>query len=182
MTTHATQGTKTFQIDTIHSQVGFAVRHLMLSKVRGHFGGVTGSVTVPDGQTIPTAVEATISVDSIDTREPQRDGHLKSPDFFHVEEHPTITFKSTHIETTGDSSFKLTGDLTIRGTTKAVTLTVDAEGRVKDPWGKDRVAFTARGRINRKDFGLTWNQALEAGGVAVGEDVDLELEIEAVAD
>lgn len=177
MTTTSTQ--QTYAIDAAHSSVEFVVRHLMIAKVRGRFSAVNGVIAIPDGSDIPTSVTATLDVDSIDTREQQRDGHLKSPDFFHVEQHPQITFKSTSIAASGES-FKVTGDLTIHGVSKSVTLDAEFTGRAKDPWGGSRIAFEASTQINREDFGLTYNQALESGGVLVGKDVKIELHVEAV--
>ncbi|MDP9018503.1 MAG: YceI family protein [Candidatus Eremiobacteraeota bacterium] len=182
MATDTKVETKTFQVDSSHSRVGFAVRHMMLAKVRGHFGKISGSLVLEGGQTVPTSIQAEIDVTSIDTREPQRDTHLRSPDFFDTEKFPTITFKSTEIKPGSGNEFTATGDLTIHGTTKPLTLTVEAEGRITDPYGKDRAAYTARGRVHRKEFGLVWNQAMETGGVMVGDDVDIELEIEAVGE
>jgi polyisoprenoid-binding protein YceI len=176
----ATQLT-TYAIDPIHSSVEFSVRHLMLSKVRGSFLGVAGTVALSPDSLVPTAVSAEIAADSVDTREAQRDGHLKSPDFFHVEKFPHIRFVSTAITPGSGDTFKITGTLEILGVTQTVTLEAEAVGRTTDPWGNDRVGYEAKVRINRKDYGLTYNQALEAGGVMVGENVDIELQIEAVA-
>jgi polyisoprenoid-binding protein YceI len=175
----ATQLT-TYTIDPTHSSVEFSVRHLMLSKVRGAFRGVSGSVTVGSDTALPTAVTAEIDVSTIDTREAQRDGHLKSPDFFHVEQFTHIRFASTGI-TPVDGGFDIAGSLEIHGVAKPVVLHAEFMGRTTDPWGNDRVGYEAKTRINRKDFGLTYNQALETGGVMVGEVVDIELQIEAVA-
>jgi polyisoprenoid-binding protein YceI len=176
----ATQLT-TYTIDPIHSSVEFSVRHLMLSKVRGAFRGISGTVALGAGSLVPTAVSAEIAADSIDTREAQRDGHLKSPDFFHVEKFPHIRFVSTAITPGSGDTFTIAGTLEILGVTQPVTLAAEAVGRTTDPWGNDRVGYEAKVRINRKDFGLTYNQALETGGVMVGENIDIELQIEAVA-
>lgn len=173
--------TETYAIDPAHSGVEFSVRHLMISKVRGRFSGVSGTVEVPAGASVPASVGAEIDVASVDTREAQRDAHLKSADFFHAEEFPTMRFTSTKIESKGGDRLEIAGNLEIRGTTHPVTLDGAFEGRAKDPWGNDRIAFSGSTRINRKDFGLGWNQALETGGVVVGETVDITLEIEAVA-
>ncbi len=169
----------TWDIDSTHSSVGFTVRHLVIAKVHGRFGKFTGYVAYDDADALPQKVSATIDTDSIDTREGQRDGHLKSPDFFDVAKFPAITFQSTGIERSG-GNYKLHGDLTIRDVSKAVTLDVEDLGQVKDPWGNDRRAFSATGHIDRKEFGLAWNMVLEAGGVAVGDRVDLSFEIQAV--
>ncbi len=173
--------TETYAIDPTHSGVEFSVRHLMISKVRGRFSGVAGTIEIPAGGSVPTSVQAEIDVASIDTREAQRDGHLKSPDFFHAEDFPKIRFTSTKIESKGGDRLEIAGNLEIRGTTHPVTIDGAFEGRAKDPWGNDRLALSGSARINRKDFGLVWNQGLESGGVLVGDTVDITLEIEAVA-
>jgi polyisoprenoid-binding protein YceI len=170
---------RTYAIDPAHSEVGFAVRHLMISKIRGNFTGFSGPVTLgPDGD-IPTSIEGVVDAASIATREEKRDGHLRSADFFDVENHPKLTFKSTSITGSG-SDFTVVGDLTIRGTTKSVTLKGEVGGHTTDPWGNDRVGFSATTRINRKDFAVSFNQALETGGVMVSDEVDITLEISAV--
>jgi polyisoprenoid-binding protein YceI len=170
---------RTYAIDPAHSEVGFAVRHLMISKVRGNFTGFTGMVTLgPDGD-IPTSIEGVVDATSVYTREEKRDGHLRSADFFDVENHPKLTFKSTSITGSG-SDFTAVGDLTIRGTTKSVTLKGEVGGNTTDPWGNGRIGFSATARINRKDFAVSFNQALETGGVMVSDEVDIALEISAV--
>jgi polyisoprenoid-binding protein YceI len=175
--------TTVWQIDPAHTQVEFAVRHLMISTVRGRFSDVSGTVTAPGGRFALGQLEATIGVGSIDTREPQRDAHLKSPDFFDAEKFPTITFKSRQIEAepVDPDVFVLVGDITIHGVTKEIRLDVTAEGRGRDPWGNERAGFSATGRINRKDFGLHWNQALETGGVVVGDEVKISIDTEIIA-
>lgn len=175
----ATTGTQIFAIDPTHSSVNFSVRHMMLSKVRGQFRVVSGTIALAEGSSIPAAIDAKIDVDSIDTSEAQRDGHLKSPDFLDAEHFAHITFTSTSIVASGES-FTVHGDLTIHGVTKSVELSGDLEGRTTDPWGNDRIAFSAKTKINRKDFGMTWNQALEAGGLLVGEDISIELDLQAI--
>jgi polyisoprenoid-binding protein YceI len=169
-----------WNIDPAHSNVEFSVRHLMISTVKGRFAEVVGSVVADESNLSSVTVDVTIQVASIDTRQPDRDAHLKSGDFFDVEKYPTITFKGTRI--TGDytGDFQLHGNLTIHGVTKPIVLDVTAEGRGKDPWGGERIGFSAKGKIDRRDFGLTWNQALEAGGVAVGHDVKISLDLEVV--
>jgi polyisoprenoid-binding protein YceI len=152
----------------------------MIAKVRGRFTGVTGTIDLAGDATTPVSISATIDTASIDTREEQRDGHLKSPDFFDAENHPKLTFKSTRIEGSGDS-FKIIGDLTLHGVTKEITLDTTFEGRAVDKFGNSRVGYEAHAKISRKDFGLTWNQALEAGGVAIGDEVKIELNVEAIA-
>ena len=185
MTTTQTSGTTdttltTWQIDPGHSEVGFAVKHLMISSVRGRFSGVKGTIVLDGEDVSRSSVEVEIDASTIDTREEKRDGHLRSPDFFDVEKHPTITFRSRRIEPIGDDRFRVTGDLTIRGVTREVVLEAVEEGRGGDPWGGERVGFSATGKIDRREFGLTWNQALETGGVLVSNDIKLSIEAEAV--
>ena len=175
----ATATRTTWKIDPAHSHVEFAVRHLMISTVKGRFGIVNGTIALDEADLTKSEVDVTIDVNSIDTHEAQRDAHLKSADFFDVEHFPAITFKSTRI--VGDASaFNLTGDLTIHGVTREVTLEAVSEGRGKDPWGGERAGFSAHTRIKRSDFGLTWNQLLETGGFAVGDEVKIALDVEAV--
>ena len=170
----------TWSLDPAHSHVEFAVKHLMISTVKGRFGVVRGTVRLDDNDPARGQAEIEIDTDSIDTREPKRDAHLRSADFFDVETFPSITFRSTRIaDTTGDR-FKLIGDLTIHGVTREVTLDVTAEGRGKDPWGGERAGFSAATKIKRSDFGLTWNQALETGGFVVGDDIKISLDVEVV--
>ena len=165
----------TWAIDPSHSEVGFTVRHLMVSKVRGTLAGVAGTITVSDAE---VAVAATIDAATINTRDENRDGHIKSADFFDVENHPTWTFASTGFQAKGND-IKLTGDLTLRGVTKSVELDVEFVGVNTDPWGNTKAGFEAKGEINRKDFGVEWNAPLETGGVLVGEKVNIELNIQA---
>lgn len=171
--------TEIFNIDASHSEVGFAVKHLMVSTVRGRFGAVTGSIQLDNENIERSSVDVTIDATSIDTRTEQRDAHLRSPDFFDVEKYPSLTFKSTKVEAKG-SDLRVTGDLTIRDVTKSVVLDVEQTGRGKDPWGGERVGFAATTKINRDEFGLTWNAALETGGVVVSNEVKINLEVEAV--
>ena len=175
----AATGASTWEIDSAHSSAQFSVRHLMVSNVRGEFGKVTGTV-VYDGKDIgKSTVEATIDASTISTRDEKRDGHLKSPDFFDVAKYPTITFKSTKVEKAGKDKLKVIGDLTIHGVTKQATLNVDGPSAAqKDPWGNEKSGAEATTKINRKDFGLTWNKALESGGVVVGEEVTITLDVE----
>lgn len=168
-----------YKVDPSHSHVEFIVRHLMISKVRGSFGTFEIQLEVDDASHLPTSVVAEIDAASIDTKVADRDAHLRSADFFDVEKFPQLTFKSTNVSGSGDE-FTVEGDLTIHGVTKRVALTGTFEGSGKDPWGNERVAYTAKTKVNRKDFGLNWNQALEAGGVMVGENVDIELTVEAI--
>ena len=170
----------TWTVDPSHSSLNFAVRHIMISKVRGRFGAFTGHAVYDDAAKAWKSAEATIQVASIDTREEKRDAHLKSADFFDAENFPTITFKTTGVEARGDDKFLVRGLLTIHGVTKEVALDTEITGSGKDPWGGDRTAFSARGSISRKEFGMVWNQALEAGGIAVGDKVEIEIEAQVV--
>lgn len=178
--TPAQQGTSTWTIDAAHAELGFAVRHLMISTVRGRFAAVTGSVTVDPHKPEAAKIDVTIDVKSIDTRQEMRDNHLRSADFFDAEHYPHIHFVSKRVEGDINGAFRVIGDLTIRGTTRDVTLDVTNEGRGMDPWGSERVGISATGKIKRSDFGLTWNQVLEAGGVAVGDEIKLSLDVELV--
>lgn len=170
----------TWNIDNVHSNVDFVVRHMMVTNVRGSFNDYSGTIEFDPENPAATEVDVTINVASVDTGAEDRDNHLRSADFFEVETHPTMTFKSTSVEITGDDTAKLTGDLTIRGITKPVTLDVEFLGQINSLFGDVRVGFEASGKLNREDFGLTWNQALEAGGMLVGRDVKLALSVQAV--
>jgi polyisoprenoid-binding protein YceI len=178
MSTTQTQATALYALDRSHSSVEFTVRHLMISKVRGRFAGLEGRITV-DQSNLPVAVSATIDSASIDTREEQRDAHLRSADFFDVEKYPSLSFESTHVSGTA-ADFTIYGNLTIHGITREVNLQGSFEGRGRDPWGGERAGYSAHTTINRKDFGLTWNAALETGGVVVGDEIKIELNVEAV--
>jgi polyisoprenoid-binding protein YceI len=170
-----------WEIDTAHSAAQFTVRHMMMSNVRGQFDKVTGTVKLDDKDATKSAVEIAIDASTINTREPKRDAHLKSPDFFDVAKYPQITFKSTKIAKKG-AGYKVTGDLTMHGVTKPVTLEVEAPAQTaKTPFGQTIRGFTATGKLNRKDWGLTWNKALEAGGVLVGDEVQLQIDGELTA-
>jgi polyisoprenoid-binding protein YceI len=171
----------TYSIDPAHSSANFKVRHMMISNVRGEFGKVAGTVHFDPRNPTAAGITAEIDVNSINTREPQRDGHLKSADFLDAAKYPTIRFQSTSVQPAGPGGYKVTGDLTIRGVTREVVLKVDGPTpENKDPWGKLRSGAEATARISRKDFGLTWNQALETGGVLVGDEVDINLDVELV--
>ena len=170
----------TWDIDIAHSSVGFSVRHLVISRVHGRFDRWAGSLTLDEAHAERSQIEAHIETASIDTHEPKRDEHLRSPEFLDTAKHPEITFRSATVEKTGTDRYRMVGDLTIVGVTRPVALEVEALGHVKDPWGAERVGFTARATIDRRDFGLNWNQALEAGGVLVGEKVEVSIEVEAV--
>ena len=169
-----------FQIDPSHSTIQFSVRHMMVSKARGTFDKWSGSVNLNPEHPEQTTVEITIETDSINTKDAQRDGHLKSPDFFAVEQYPTMTFKSTSVEVTGKESAKLYGDLTIRGVSKPVVLDVEFQGSAKSPWGTTNYGFNGTTKINREDWGLNWNASLETGGWLVGKEVQIDIELELV--
>jgi polyisoprenoid-binding protein YceI len=170
----------TYDIDSAHSSAQFSVRHLMISNVRGEFNKVTGTVVYDAANPAASKVDASIDVSTINTREPKRDAHLKSPDFFDAAKYPTMTFKSTQVRKTG-GGLEVKGNLTLHGVTREVVLAVEGPTpEQKDPWGNLRVGATASTKINRKDFGLTWNQALETGGVMVGDEIAITIDLEAV--
>ena len=182
MTTPSESKATTWQIDPAHTQVEFVVTHMMFAKVRGGFNTFSGQlVQGNDGDLASGSFSATIDVASIDTGNENRDNHLRSADFFDIDNHVSITFESTGIERVSENELKVTGDLTIRGVTKSITLDVTEIGTGVDPWGITRVGIEASGTINREEFGLTWNQALEAGGVLVSKDVTLSIEAQAIA-
>jgi polyisoprenoid-binding protein YceI len=174
-----TTTTRTYAIDPGHSDVGFAIRHLMLTKIRGAFHGLTGTITLGESGDIPTKIEAAIDLTSVDTQESKRDDHLQGPDFFNSSENDKMTFVSTSINGSG-TTFTVIGNLTLRGVTKAVTLHGTFAGHVTDPWGNDRIGWSATTRINRGDFGITFNQTLAGGGVMLSDEVDVTLEIQAI--
>jgi len=167
-------------IDPAHTNVEFGVRHLMISTVKGRFADVTGTVALDLENPTRAQVDVTIAAASIDTRNADRDTHLRSPDFFDAAQFPTLQYVSRRVEQLPGGTFRVTGDLTIRGVTREVPLAATLEGQGRDPWGGERVAFSATGKINRADFGLVWNAALETGGVLVGEEVKLTVEAELV--
>ena len=179
-TSQSTKPTE-WQIDPAHSAAHFSVRHLMISNVRGEFSKLSGNVLLDPADLTRSTVAVRLETASINTREPQRDEHLRSADFFDVANYPETTFQSKYITAAGPDRFKLTGDLTIRGVTKEVTF--DVEGPtppMKDPWGNTRAGVTATAKINRKDFGLVWNSVIEGGGVVVGDEVSITIEAELV--
>ncbi len=178
MSTSVTPALATWSIDASHSHVEFAVRHMMVATAKGQFNEVTGTVQY-DGNNLESAqIQVEIPVASIDTKQAQRDAHLKSPDFFDAETYPTATFVSKRISGDAKGEFQIVGDLTIRGVTKEVTLKGESHGSVRDPWGMDRAGFSATTKINRHDFKLDWNATLETGGFVVAPEVKLTLEIE----
>jgi polyisoprenoid-binding protein YceI len=172
--------TDRWEIDSSHSSVHFSVRHLVIAKVRGLFARWSGTVQVPDGDFSKATLTLTIDASSIDTGVADRDAHLKSPDFLDVAQYPELRFVGQRVQPRSGTDIDVVGDLTLKGITREVTLRVEQHGQAKDPWGNVRAAFTARTSIDRKDFGLTWNQVLETGGLMVGDRVDIEAEIEAV--
>ena len=170
-----------WNIDPVHSVAEFKVKHMMISNVKGHITGVSGVLTLDETDVTRSRVEVTIDATTINTREPQRDAHLKSGDFFDVEKFPTVTFKSSRVARTGDGELAVTGDLNIHGVSREVVLSVEgptAPG--KDPWGNTRIGVAATTKISRKDYGLTWNAALETGGILVGDDVTITLDVQFV--
>ena len=170
----------TWQLDKAHSSINFSVRHMMISTVRGRFEEFDGTFDINEAAPAQSKIEVKIWAASINTKEPQRDGHLRSPDFFDAEKYPTITFKSTRVEKSDDRRARLIGDLTIKDVTKQVALDVEYAGQTKSPWGTINAGFTASTNINRKDWGLTWNQVLETGGVLVGDEITINIELELV--
>ena len=180
--TETDQLTGTYTIDPSHSRIGFVARHAMVTKVRGGFNDFAGTFTVDADEPSNSTAELTIEAASIDTRNADRDAHLKSNDFFAMDDHPQLTFRSTAIEQVSETDYRVTGDLTLRGVTKSVTIGLEYSGAAIDPWGNLRVGFEGSTQVNRKDWGLNWNAALEAGGVLVSEKVTLEFEISATKD
>jgi polyisoprenoid-binding protein YceI len=171
----------TWQIDPVHSTAQFKVKHLMISNVKGEFTSIKGTLQLDSSDVTNSSLEVAIDANSINTREPQRDTHLKSADFFDVEKSPNITFKSSSVTKKASGEFAVEGDLTIHGMTRKVTLNVEAPSAPqKDPWGGTRIGIEAATKINRKDFGLNWNAALEAGGFMVGDEVSVTLDVEFV--
>jgi polyisoprenoid-binding protein YceI len=180
-TTTLQTATTTWKIDPVHSAVEFKVRHMMISNVKGQFSAITGSLTLDPNDVTKSRIEASADAASINTRDSQRDGHLKSPDFFDVEKYPNLTFASTRVRREAEGQLKVIGNLTIHGITREVTFDVDGPTPPhKDPWGNARIGVSAAAKINRKDFGLHWNAPLEAGGLLVGEEVSITLELEFV--
>jgi polyisoprenoid-binding protein YceI len=173
------EDTMSWKIDSSHSQITFSVRHMMISNAHGRFENFTGEVNFNEADPMKSSVSVEIDTTSVNTRDAQRDGHLKSPDFFNSAEFPTATFKSTRVEKIDDTHGKIIGNLTIRGVSHEVTLATEYAGQSK-MWGKTSAGFSASTRINRKDFGLNWNQVLESGGILVGDDVNISIELEIV--
>lgn len=181
MNTPATSQTSTWNIDPVHSAAEFKVKHMMVSNVKGHFDKVSGVLVLDDSDVTKSHVEATIDATSINTRDAQRDAHLKSADFFDVEKHPTLTFKSTGITQAAPGELTVSGDLAIHGVTRKEVFAVEGPtAPAKDPWGNTRVGLSATTKISRKDFGLTWNAALETGGILVGDEITITLDVQFV--
>ena len=169
-----------WKIDPSHTRAGFSVRHMMIANVHGQFENVTGTVDFNEADPARSSVDVQIEVASLTTRDEKRDAHLRSADFFDAEKYPYITFKSRRVEKLGDDHGRVIGDLTIRGVSHEVALDVEYSGQAKSPWGTTSAGFTARTKVNRKDWGLNWNVALETGGVLVGEEIAIDIELEIV--
>jgi polyisoprenoid-binding protein YceI len=178
-TTRTLPETGTWAIDGSHSSVEFVVRHLVVARVRGRFDEFEGAITVGE-RPEDSAVEVAIRAGSVDTRDPQRDEHLRSPDFLDVDRYPTLAYRSTAVRPLGGERFTVEGELTVHGVTRAVPLDLTYRGTARDPWGNTKAVFSAITEVDREDFGLTWNQALETGGVLVGRKITVEIEVEAV--
>jgi len=177
----ASAGVTTYKIDPRHSSANFAVTHLMISTVRGEFHAVNGTVNLDDSDVTKSSVDVTIDTSTVDTREPDRDKDLKSPNFFDVEKYPTIAFKSTRVEQGAPGHLKVTGDLTLHGVTKSVVLDVTApKPAIKDPWGLQRTAVSGTTKINRQDFGMNYSKTLDSGGLMISNDVDITLDVEMI--
>ena len=173
------QTTSTWNIDPVHSVAEFKVKHMMITNVKGQFAVINGAFSLDENDLTKSRVEASLDAASVNTRDAQRDAHLKSADFFDVEKFPTLSFKSTRVNRTGDGELAVAGDLTIHGVTRPVVFNVEGPSAPgKDPWGNTRVGLSATTKVNRKDFGLTWNAALETGGILVGDDVTITLDVQ----
>jgi polyisoprenoid-binding protein YceI len=175
-----TNTAKAWNVDVAHSGVNFSVRHMVISKVRGRFAKFSGRLQLDERDLTRSSVEVEIDASSIETGVAERDAHLRSADFFDVEKFPQLTFKSRRVEQLAGDRYRVVGDLTIHGVTREVPLEVEAGGTEKDPWGNERTGFSARAQIDRRDYGLVWNKAIETGGVVVGDRVDIEIDLEAV--
>lgn len=169
-----------WEIDPAHSEAIFSVKHMMFSTVRGHFNVLSGHLHIDEEHPENSWVDAQVDANSVDTRDEKRDGHLRSPDFFDAEHYPILTFKSTKVEKVGGNEYRVLGDLTMHGVTKPVVFKAEYNGQGKNPWGLQVAGLSAKSKVNRKDWGLNWNAALESGGVLVSEDVNIEIDLEAV--
>jgi polyisoprenoid-binding protein YceI len=172
--------TGTYVIDPVHSRIGFAVRHAMVSKIRGSFNEFDGSGYIDGDDPSKSRLQLTIKGDSIDTRNPDRDAHIRTNDFLDIDNHPEITFTSTSVEAASDGTFLVTGDLTVRGVTNPVTIDFEYTGAATDMFGNNRVGFEGKTEVNRKDWGITWNATLDAGGVMIGDVVTLDFDVSAI--
>jgi polyisoprenoid-binding protein YceI len=172
---------RTWNIDTAHSGIHFTARHMVITKVRGAFRSWTGTIRLDEEDLTRSSVAVVIDAASIDTRNEMRDGHLRSADFFDVDRYPTLGFRSTGIEHAGGGDYRVTGELTIRDITRSVVLEAELEGKARDAEGGDRIGFSARARIDRREFGLTWNQLLGTGNLLVGDNIEIAIEVQAVA-
>jgi polyisoprenoid-binding protein YceI len=170
----------TYQIDPSHSEVEFSVKHLVITTTKGRFGSFSGEIVYDPANVAASSVQVTIDADSVDTRDAKRDEHLRSNDFFGAGDNPQLTFVSTRVEPKGENTFRVYGDLTIAGTTKEVVLDAEYNGTINNPWGQTVAGFSAKTEIDRKDYGITWNAALEGGGVLVSDNVKISLDVEAV--
>jgi polyisoprenoid-binding protein YceI len=170
----------TWNIDSAHTGISFSVRHMVVSKVRGRFAKFAGTIHLDDADMSQSFAEVTIDAGSIDTGVADRDTHLRSGDFFDVEKFPELRFRSKRVEVLASGRYRIVGDLTIRDVTREISLDAEYGGRAKDPWGNERIGFVAKASLERKDFGLTWNQVLEAGGILVGERIDIDLDVQGV--
>ena len=180
MSTISTSST-TWKIDPAHSRAEFKVKHMMISNVKGSFSGITGTLVEDTADPSLSHIDASIDIGTVNTGDEKRDEHLKSADFFHHEEHPHMTFKSTKIVKRGDEEYAVTGDFTLNGVTKPITFAVEGPSQpATDPWGNTRIGLAATTKINRKDFGLVWNAALDSGGILVGEDVHISLDVQLI--
>jgi polyisoprenoid-binding protein YceI len=180
-TTAAVPQTTTWNLDPVHSVAEFKVKHMMISHVKGQFTGISGVLRLDESDIANSSVEASIDASTIHTRDAQRDGHLKSPDFFHVEQYPSLNFHSTAVKRAGDGELDVSGKLTIHGVTNEVVFRVEGPtSAAKDPWGNTRVGLSATTKISRKDYGLSWNTTLETGGILVGDEVTITLELQFV--
>jgi polyisoprenoid-binding protein YceI len=178
-TTAPSTAFSTWKLDPAHSHAEFKIRHMMISNVKGSFSGLSGTLTLHESDHRLSSVDASIDVATVNTGDPQRDGHLKGPEFFESEKYPAMTFKSAKVEPKGNDEYAVTGDLTLHGVTKSMTFAVDGISEpAKDPWGNLRVGLSATAKINRKDFGLNWNAALETGGFLVGDEATITLEVQ----
>ncbi len=171
-----------WNIDAVHSHVTFAVRHMVVSTAKGKFNVLRGTINLDEANLANSWVEAEVDATSIDTGEPNRDNHLRAADFLDVEKYPKITFKSTKVESAGDNEYHVTGDLTLHGVTKPVVFNVEYSGQVKDPYGLQRAGLSAKTKISRKEWGLTWHALLETGGAIVGDEVKIEIDLEATTE